>query len=232
MDALTLTVYRLPVGLVCIEDGRIEKDPDIRIQAALEQVFSKFRETQSVRQTLLWFVQEKISFPRTDYAAGGPRIVWKPPNYTLLNNILRNPYHAGAYVFGRRTTRTEVRDLRVRKTKGHELPMEQWRVLIKDHHPGYIGWEEYEKNLSLIADNLRKYGESARGPVLGGAGLLGGLLRCKRCGRKLSVAYGGNGGIVPVYSCHGDRAQRGARLPSLRWTPSRPGGESTDSSCG
>ena len=202
-------IYRLPVGLVGAENGRIEKDPDLRVQAALEQVFSKFRETQSIRQTLLWFVQENISFPRAEYSREGTRTVWKLPNYTLFNGILRNPYYAGAYVFGRRTTRTEVRDLHVRKTKGHELPIAEWKVLIKDHHSGYITWPEYEKNLGIIADNLRKYGQSARGPVLGGAGLLGGLLRCKRCGRKLSVTYSGNRGTVPLYYCSGDRAQNG-----------------------
>ena len=201
-------IYRLPVGLVSTE-GRIERDPDLRIQAALEQVFSKFRETQSIRQTLLWFIQENISFPRVEYVRGEPRAIWKLPNYTLFNSIMRNPYYAGAYVYGRRATRTEVRDLRVRKTKGHHLPMAEWKVIIKDHHPGYINWEEYEKNQSTIADNLRKHGQSSRGPVLAGRGLLSGLLRCKRCGRKLSVAYGGKGGTVPQYSCCGDRNQNG-----------------------
>ena len=57
----------------CAQDGRIEKDPDRRIQAALEQVFSKFRETRSIRQTLLWFVQENISFPRAEYEQGRGR---------------------------------------------------------------------------------------------------------------------------------------------------------------
>lgn len=202
--------YRLPVGLVCAENGRIEKDPDQRVQAAVEQVFSKFRETNSVRQTLLWFVQEKISFPRAEYTRQGPpRLVWKLPNYSLFNSILRNPYYAGAYVFGRRTTRTQVQDLRVRKTRGHELPMAEWQVLIKDHHSGYISWQEYENNRKAIADNLRKYGQSSRGPVLAGAGLLSGLLRCRRCGRKLTVAYGGNNATVPQYYCSGDRDQFG-----------------------
>ena len=202
-------VYRLPVGLVSAGGGRIEKDPDLRIQGALQQVFSKFRETQSIRQTLLWFIQENIVFPRAEYVRGEPGMVWKLPNYTLFHGIIRNPYYAGAYVYGRRTTRTEVRDLHVRKTKGHALPMTDWKVVIKDHHPGYISWEEYEKNLSVIADNLRKHGQSSRGPILGGRGLLSGLLRCKRCGRKLSVTYGGNGGTVPVYSCSGNRTQNG-----------------------
>ena len=42
--------------------------------------------------------------------------------------------------------------------------MAEWKVLIKDHHPGYIDWEEYEKNQSAIAGNLRKHGQSSRWP--------------------------------------------------------------------
>lgn len=203
-------VYRLPIGLIVAEDGQITKDPDVRIQAVVDQVFAKFRETGSIRQTLYWFVQENIAFPRVEYARGQrPRIVWKQPNYTLFHSILRNPYYASAYVYGRRTTRTEVRDLQVHKTKGHELPISEWKVLIKDHHVGYITWEEYEKNRRTIADNLRKYGQS-RGPVLAGTALLAGLLRCKRCGRKLSVTYGGRGGTVPTYVCSGSRGQDGS----------------------
>jgi hypothetical protein len=25
-------------------------------------------------------------------------------------------------------------------------PPEEWHVLIRDHHEGYISWEEYERN--------------------------------------------------------------------------------------
>ncbi len=203
-------IYRLPVGLVCLEDRRIDKDPDARVQAAVEQVFSKFREMQSARQALLWFIQEEISFPYIEYAAGGPQLVWKSPTYSLFNSILKNPYYAGAYVYGRRSTRTEIRDLKVRKTGGHSLPMAEWRVVIKDHHPGYITWEEYEKNQRLMAENFKKHGgQSARGPALRGPALLVGCLRCRRCGRKLSVHYGGKSGKIPIYMCSGKRIQRG-----------------------
>jgi DNA invertase Pin-like site-specific DNA recombinase len=202
-------IYRLPVGLVCVEGRRIDKDPDLRVQAALEQVFSKFRETQSIRQTLLWFIEEKMPFPHIDYASGSSDIQWKQPRYSLFNSILKNPYYAGAYAYGRRGTRTEVREFKIRKTKGHQLPISEWRVLIKDQHPGYITWEEYQKNQELIADNFKKHGQACRGPVLGGTGLLPGLLRCKRCGRKLAVHYGGKNGKVPTYTCSGARIQRG-----------------------
>jgi DNA invertase Pin-like site-specific DNA recombinase len=203
-------ISRLPVGLVCVDGQRIDKDPDARVQAAVEQVFSKFREMQSVRQVMLWFLQEEMSFPNIEYVSGKPQLVWKSPTYTLFNSVLKNPYYAGAYVYGRRTTRTEVREMKVRKTHGHALPMAEWKVVIKDHHPGYITWEEYEKNRGLMAENFKKHGgQIGRGPTLGGSALLTGCLRCRRCGRKLSVRYGGKNGKIPIYMCGGKRIQRG-----------------------
>jgi DNA invertase Pin-like site-specific DNA recombinase len=203
-------IYRLPVGMVCIDGQRIDKDPDARVRAAVDQVFSKFREMQSVRQVMLWFLQEELSFPKIEYASGEPQLLWKSPTYTLLNSVLKNPFYAGAYVYGRRTTRTEIRELKVRKTHGHPLPMAEWKVVIKDHHPGYITWEEYEKNQRLMAENFKKHGgQIGRGPTLGGSALLVGCLRCRRCGRKLSVHYGGKSGKIPVYMCSGKRVQKG-----------------------
>jgi DNA invertase Pin-like site-specific DNA recombinase len=201
-------VYRLPVGLVRGPGGGIEKDPHAGVQAALEQVFSKFRETQSIRRTLLWFLREGIAFPHLDYSSSSPTLVWKAPAYSLFNSILKNPFYAGAYVYGRRTTRTEFKDSRVRKTGGHALPMAQWKVLIKDHHSGYLSWEEFERNQQTIAHNLRRHGQASRGPVLGGEALLAGLLRCRRCGRKLEVRYGGKQGSGPAYACRGERHQK------------------------
>src|SRR5205823_801648 len=30
---------------------------------------------------------------------------------------------------------------------------ERWTVLIRDHHPGYISWEQYERNLRTMEAN-------------------------------------------------------------------------------
>src|SRR5262249_11418527 len=66
----------------------------------------------------------------------------------------------------------------------------EWDVLIKHHHDGYIAWEEFERNQRLIADNANGKSFLSRGSVRPGAALLPGLLRCARCGRKLQVSYG------------------------------------------
>ena len=90
------------------KDDRIEKNPDVRVREALDLVFRKFVELQSIRQVLLWLIQEKIALP---FAVGGsndPKIEWRTPNYTTLNHMLTNPVYAGAYAFGRRGVRTTI----------------------------------------------------------------------------------------------------------------------------
>jgi hypothetical protein len=72
--------------------------------------------------------------------------------------------------------------------------------MIKDHHEGYIGWAEYERNQKQLA--LNNYGRT--GGVKSGRGgkaLLSGIMICGRCGRRLSVAYTGNPQSRPVYRC-------------------------------
>ena len=70
----------------------------------------------------------------------------------------------------------------------------EWPVLIKDHHPGYIAWEQFEQNQQRVRDNLQMKAQddvNHRGPVREGWGLLQGLVRCGQCGRAMVVSYGG-----------------------------------------
>ena len=92
--------------------------------------------------------------------------------------------------------------------------MAEWDVLIKDHHEGYINWEDFERNQSVIANNATGKGSAAvRGAVRRGELLLPGLLRCGHCGRKLHVSYSGKLGR---YSCYGARTNHGtARCISI-----------------
>jgi hypothetical protein len=83
--------------------------------------------------------------------------VWRLPIYNRLLAILKNPVYAGAFAYGRTTTRSRMVDGRARKTAGHRVPIEQWAVLIRDHHPGYIRWEEYVQNQKQIGANLQTH---------------------------------------------------------------------------
>ena len=111
------------------------------------------------------------------------KIEGRPAAYHTVLQILRHPVYAGAYVFGRTTPRTRIVDGRARKTTGHSKPMAGWNVLSRDHHPGYISWEQYEANQKLISENAHMQRRAERKSARGGRALLTGLIRCGRCGR-------------------------------------------------
>jgi DNA invertase Pin-like site-specific DNA recombinase len=187
---------------------RIEKDPDQRVQDALRLVFAKFAELQSVRQVHVWLRQEGIALPAACHStADGRSIVWRLPLYNTVHNILTNPVYAGAYAFGRTTSKVSVEEGRKRVRRGVRRPLAEWDVLLKDQHEGYISWAEFERNQRVIADNATSKGSAlARGAARHGELLLAGLLRCGHCGRKMYVAYGGKAGR---YHCEGALVNHG-----------------------
>ena len=199
----------LPVGFCWSPNGKIETDPDERVQQAIQLVFRKMTELGSIRQVLIWLRQENVCLPVSSPPAGEAPRVWKLPLYQNTHHILTNPIYAGAYAFGKTEARTKVVDGRARRSFGHRKPRSTWRVLICDHHPGYISWEEYERNQAMIAANTHGYSDAEPKAGRGGRALLSGLLRCRRCGRKLHVSYSGPRGVVIRYACSGESVDCG-----------------------
>jgi len=201
--------FLLPVGFCWTSSGKIEKDPDERVQQAIELVFRKMTDLGSVRRVLLWFSEEKVSLPAFPRDPGERKMIWKLPVYSNIRAILTSPIYAGAYAFGKTETRTRIVNGRARKTVGNPKPRREWTVLIQDHHLGYVSWEEYERNQAMMANNsfMQSGGEPKAGR--GGRALLSGLLRCRRCGRMLQVSYIGARGAVIHYQCVGAHKQRG-----------------------
>ena len=191
------------IGYVRIGNNRIAKDPDRRIAEAIALVFAKFSEMQSVRQVHLWLRHERISLPAVAYGPEGRRIEWKLPVYNTVLHILTNPIYAGAYAFGRTGSRVSIEAGRKKVVRGFKKERNDWEVLIPNHHEGYLSWADYERNLSLIADNANGKNPMSRGALRRGEALLAGLLRCGHCGRKLHVAYSDKGGNTGRYHCQG-----------------------------
>jgi DNA invertase Pin-like site-specific DNA recombinase len=197
----------LPVGF-CWIDGKIVRDPDQRVQQAVQLVFRKMAELGSIRQVMMWFQQEKVCLPA--FPVGQGAMVWKLPLYTNIRSMLANPVYAGAYAFGKTETRVGIVDGHARKSSGHRKPRQQWKVLIRDHHSGYISWEEYERNQAMIAENTHMKPGDGPKAGRGGRALMAGLLRCQRCGRMLYVQYAGRS-VVVRYMCRGGHNDRGEK---------------------
>jgi DNA invertase Pin-like site-specific DNA recombinase len=197
----------IPVGFTWTVDGRLEKDPDRRVQQALDLVFRKMTALGSMRQVLIWFREEQVCLPALAPPGGPSPIVWKLPRYITIRSILTNPVYAGAYVFGKTETRTQVVDGRARKSSGHPKPRAEWMVLIRDHHPAYLSWDEYERNRAMTRANTHRHSGVEPQTGRGGRALLAGLLRCRRCGRMMFVDYSGPRGVVVRYQCRGARME-------------------------
>jgi len=170
-------------------NDRLEQDPDRRIRETLSLVFRKFAEIGSVRQLVLWLRQERIELPIAIHGPQGRTVQWRLPKYHTVHRLLTNPVYAGAYVFGRTVTQARFEGGRKVVTHGIARRREEWEVLIRDHHDGYITWEAYDRNQTVIAGNANMKGAMVPGSVRNGGGLLVGLLRCGHCGRKLKVHH-------------------------------------------
>jgi excisionase family DNA binding protein len=190
----------VPFGYVWHREAGLGFDPDLRLQEVIRLVFARFRQLGSARQVHLSMIAERIHFPRPSDEGRMTSFEWLPIRYRNVISILKNPFYAGVYVYGKSEKRTEIVEGRARKSYGHGKPIGTWEVMIKDHHEGYISWAEYERNQKQLASNTYGWPGGAKSSR-GGRALLSGMLTCGRCGRRLAVAYTGNPQSRPVYRC-------------------------------
>lgn len=194
--------FPLPVGYTYDIDNQIVPDPDEEVQVAVRNIFQTFQASGSAYGVVQFFAQNSLRFPKRAY--GGTwagKLIWGTLTHSRVLGILYNPSYAGAYVYGRYRDQKKVDQQGLFIHHTVRLPKDQWEVLIPDHHPGYITWENYEENLKKLQNNRTNLERS--GPAREGAALLQGLVLCGKCGRRMSVRYTGNGGIAPQYECKG-----------------------------
>ena len=191
----------IPAAYVKTNDNQLRKNPDKRIQEVIELVFRKFRQYGTMTQVYKWFLANTIEIPVISNGKGKRIIQWRLPTSSALLNILNNPIYAGAYAYGRTKREIEFQNGQKRLKKGIRKDQEDWDVLIVEHHEGYITWDEYQNNQRTLAENTNKKRPLVKGSVHGGEALLGGLLRCGHCGRRLFVRYHGSNGTHKRYHC-------------------------------
>jgi hypothetical protein len=92
--------------------------------------------------------------------------------------------------------------------------MDQWAVLIAEHHPGFIDWPTFQVHQARLASNTRPQPHQAGGAVREGAALLQGIATCGHCGRRLRTHYRGRNS-TPGYHCAGKDVVGGRGLYCL-----------------
>jgi DNA invertase Pin-like site-specific DNA recombinase len=190
--------HGVPMGYVILPTGEVAFDLDEQARAVVQLVFDKFEELGSIYGLFHWLIQNDIQMPiRARTGAKKEQLDWRRPSIPTLAQVLRHPIYAGAYVYGRR-----VLDSRRRLSPANRsrpwVPMEQWKVLIKDRLPAYISWDQYLKNRERIENN--RNGPNTPGVVRSGAALLPGVLVCGNCERHMQASYHTNN--VAQYACN------------------------------
>jgi hypothetical protein len=175
----------LPAGLARNGAGRVVKDPDRAVQERIGLVFASFLELGSVGKVLRAFRAHALTVPRRDRFG---EVSWRTPTDGMISAILKNPAYAGAFVYGR------TRSCRATYASGKLItarcPMAEWKIVVKDRYPAYVGWEDFERIQAMLRDNYAEYARhQTRGVPREGAALLQGSLWCGRCGHKMTVEY-------------------------------------------
>jgi len=195
--------FRLPVGLVYDTTGQIVLDPDEEIQHAVRQVFEVFERSKSALAVVKHFEDHGLQIPtRLWQRQRKGEVVWRRLRHARVLSILHNPFYAGTYIYGRTQTRQRPLPSEVPRIKGYtrQVKRDNWPMLLREHHPGYISWAQFRRHQEQLADNRTFDREQHRGVVRDGGALLQGIVGCGRCGRRMTVRYMPDG-LRPIYVC-------------------------------
>jgi hypothetical protein len=102
------------------------------------------------------------------------------------------------YAYGKTAANPRYDELGA-KVGARRKAREDWLTLQPGAHEGYVEWDHAEAIRKMVTDNAPTAGR--HGAPKHGAALLAGLLRCRRCGRKLTVQYTGSKHNIPRYVC-------------------------------
>jgi DNA invertase Pin-like site-specific DNA recombinase len=167
--------FPLPVGFV-FEGDKIALDPDQEVQGAVRTVFDLFARENTAFGVVRRYNELDLRFPRRAYGgAWDGKLFWGRLTHSRVLGILANPSYAGAYVFGRHQSSKEVGLSGEIRTRSRLMPQEAWRVVIPDHHEGYISADQFIANRQRLSTN-RTNAEGLAGPAREGLCLLQGLL--------------------------------------------------------
>lgn len=197
----------VPIGYVRSPSGEVALDPDEQARSVVRLVFEKFEELGSGRQLVRYLLGHGILLPvRPCYGPNRGQLEWHRPSSPTLYGMLRHPGYAGAYSFGRSQVDPRRKKAGRPGTGQVRVPMEQWQTLVREKWPAYIRWEQFLANQQRLQANRASF--DTPGAPREGACLLGGLVRCGKCGWRMYVDYKKAG----RYICEHDAAGAGRCL--------------------
>jgi hypothetical protein len=199
---------QVPMGSIRRLSGDVVKDPDEQAQAVIQRIFEQFERQTTIGGVLRSCVRHGIQLPYR--LVSGPAkgaLAWRQPTRHTLRSLLHHPMYAGAYVYGRRYTDPRHKQPGRPMTGRRVRPQAAWEVLLKDHYPAYMTWEQFARHQRQLTANAT----TRRGVIRPGPALLAGLLICGRCGCRMMAMYTNNGTGLR-YVCSRAAAAYGAPL--------------------
>ena len=190
---------RVPAGYVKLSTGGLALDPDEQAQTVIRLIFDEFDRRGSVRRVLQYLQQNDIKLPIRPHS--GPdrgRLEWRPATASVVYGVLTHELYAGTYRFGHRQTDPRRKIAGQRDAGRVVVSPENYHVRIPDHCPAYISVERFERTQRRITGN--QFGRETMGAARNGEALLGGIILCGRCGRRMTVYYPGVR-KAPRYQC-------------------------------
>lgn len=192
----------LPAGFARRPSGEVVLDPDEQVRAVIALIFSLFDRIGTVGGVLAHLADNQIQVGiRLREGPDQGELEWRRPSRNMIQNMLRNPAYAGIYAYGR--SAGDPRRRKPGRPYGGRSRVErgQWLVFLPGIYPAYISAEQYERNMRRMDANRSR--AQGMGAVRDGPALLAGLVRCGRCGRKMTVRYqrGPGGALQPSYVC-------------------------------
>jgi DNA invertase Pin-like site-specific DNA recombinase len=188
-----------PIGYVRLPTREWALDPDEQVQAVVRLIFDQFDREATLHGLLRYLVHHRIRIPVR--ASGGPnkgQLEWRRPNRPTLQNLMRHPSYAGAYRFGHRPIDPR-RKIPGRPNTGKLVRRpEDCLVFLRDRVPAYITWDRFAANQARLQANRTTL--ATPGAPRNGSAVLAGLVRCGRCGRRMTVRYAGAKNR-PSYTC-------------------------------
>jgi DNA invertase Pin-like site-specific DNA recombinase len=187
----------VPVGYEHDLKKAIRVASDESVRSAIGLVFRLFRNIGSVRAVLAELIRRGQELPYLERELGASLVRWRKPKYDQLYLILKNPFYAGTYVYGKRSVKYNP----IKKVHVHiKHDPKDWDIVIPNHHEGYISMQEFDENQKVLKKNSF-VDRSQVGAAREGRNLLQGLVYCGKCGRKMRSVYSKD---KPAYVCTHD----------------------------